>query len=131
MRKRQVVIVGKHQLWCESLEFLLSKIIDVELAGVWEYDETFMERLKQLAPEILVIADDDLLRENGACLTAEFFQALPDLVILHATPSSNELQIFTSRTIPASQPELIAAILNRQAHSQSTGSHKDPQEDVD
>ncbi|MCC7130440.1 MAG: hypothetical protein B6D39_01295 [Anaerolineae bacterium UTCFX2] len=121
MKKRSVVLVSKQHIWGESLEFLLTKTDAFELVGWWEYDENLLERLKDCPPEILVIADDELLQGPAVCLTAEILAELSDLIILHAGPSSSELRIFTSQTLPAHQSDLIAALLDLRMHALSAG----------
>ncbi len=112
MDKRQVVLVCERHLWGESLEYLLANASDVELIGCWDFDEPVVSRLKAQTPDILVVASDEFPSEHTTCLTAEVMDALPELTILHATPSQNVLRIYTSHTLPARQSELMNVIRN-------------------
>lgn len=114
MKKRQIVLVGEHHLWGESLEYLLTNISDVELMGWWEFDENLLQRLKDQSPDILLIADDEPLSGDFTCITAEIIETLPDLTVLQVKPSKNELRLFTSQTLPARQSELLNIIRNLQ-----------------
>jgi len=131
MKKRSVVLVSRQHIWGESLEFLLSKTSAFRLIGWWDYDENLLNRLKEYSPDILVIADDELLQGPEACLTTEILAELSDLIILHAGPSSSELRIFTSQTLPAHQSDLIAAILDLKMPALSAGHVKVSKEEKD
>jgi hypothetical protein len=121
MYKRQVVLVCERHLWGESLEHILAHASDVELIGCWDFDEPVVSRLKMHTPDILVIASDELPSEHTTCLTAEVMEALPELTILHATPSRNVLRIYTSHTLPARQSELMNVIRNLAIQSSALG----------
>ena len=110
MRKRRVVLVCEKKLWGESIEYLLAHARSVELAAWWSFADPIVERLVEVKPDILVIADDELGGGRCACLTAEVMEALPELVVLQATPHQKELRVLTSKVYPASQRELLKVI---------------------
>jgi hypothetical protein len=112
MDKRQVVLVCERHLWGESLEHILANASDVDFIGCWEFTEPVLSRLKAQPPDILVIASDEASSQNTVSLTAEVLDALPELTVLHATPSQNVLHIYISHTLPARQSELINIIRN-------------------
>jgi len=116
MQKRRVVLLCSQHLWGESLEHILGNTSDVELLGRWEFEDPLLPRLTTLyqeqAPDLLVIAEENLTHDRISCLTAEIMEAIPDLTIIYVTPDQNVFRVYTSQSLPARRAELIEAIRN-------------------
>jgi hypothetical protein len=70
MSKPRVLLISSQQLFSESIEMVLRAEKEVDLIGPWNLgDRDICERLAEISPSVIVIADENLQSEIAAELT--------------------------------------------------------------
>jgi len=124
MRKHHVALFYSQSLLGESLQNLLSKLLDVNILGPWIIDELALQQLSTQLPDIVVIADEsigenDPQSHGAARLTAQILENYVGLPVVQVLLELNQVRIYNSQTIPARGADLIEAIRNLGIHTES------------
>lgn len=88
----------------------MSTIEDVEVIAAWTFAEEVLPRLREQAPDLLLIAEERPFGEQVASLTSQIMEACPELPVIRVALDQTFLRIFTAHTLPARSAELIELI---------------------
>ncbi len=110
MRKKRILLFSAKGLLGEGVEQMLNQLDDLELAGHWRVDDTFMEKLRQAAPDLVILADEGKTSESLSRLTAQILDEYPNLPILRVTLDNNQVQIYSSHLAAASRHDFLDLI---------------------
>ena len=112
--KRRVLLFCVESLFGESLIHILSEVEDVQLLGPYPMGAQATVALPDVAPDIAVIVSEDSETPDIASLTSLLLGHYPGLAIVRIGLQDNVMQVYSSRTLPASLADLLEVI-----HSQS------------
>ena len=106
------------------MEMILRAEPDVELVGPWDLDKPgICQRLIDVQPSVVVIADENLHSEAAAELTKIIMEQYPDLSVIRTGLSENVFRLFSTHTLPARGSHLLetirTCILRSQASARS------------
>jgi hypothetical protein len=102
---RRVILVG-NSLFAETLQHLFGESAEVEVVDYVASVEQALSSIAAHSPDALIIADN-----SDAYLSAELFLPMHcGLSILYASLDGDQVKVFSSRRIKASQSELLSAI---------------------
>lgn len=110
MKKRRVLLFSAQKLLGESLEKTLSQVEDLEIVGHWLMDEHVLERLACDKIDLIIFTDEGSSRDQLSHLTAHILDEHPDLPVFWVTLERNQMQMFSSRIVPARSENLIDLI---------------------
>jgi DNA-binding NarL/FixJ family response regulator len=109
-KKRRVLLVGTQPLLCEGLETILGQLADVELIGALTPEAGWLDRLPDLTPDVVIIAEDGGDVHRTAALTTLILERFPDVPVLRIGLEKDAVRLYTTRTLPARSADLIEAI---------------------
>lgn len=93
------------------MEVILRTDTDVELIGPWDLnDPEFCDRLQDVQPSVVVIADESLQSETATRLTTAILERYPELFVIRTGLSENVVRIFSIHTVPARGADLLETI---------------------
>ena len=106
MELREVFVVGD-SLFAEALVQSLGDSQNVTVIGTALTSEGALPMLKEQSPDAVIVA------ETNEAVVAAFTPMLianPNLTIIHADLSTNQMQVITNHSIDARMSDLLAAI---------------------
>lgn len=113
MSKPRMLLICSQNLFGESLEMILRAEKDVELIGSWNLgDADICERLLEVKPSIVVIADENLQSEAAAELTKSIIERYSELFVIRTGLSENVFRVVSTHTLPARGDNLLETIRN-------------------
>jgi DNA-binding NarL/FixJ family response regulator len=123
MSKLRVLLVSSQHLFGESMEMILRAEKDIELVGPWNLGEQdICQRLLEVKPSAVVIADEDSQSEMAAELTKSIIEQNSELSVILTGLSENVFRIVSTHTLPARGDSLLETIRNSVIRTQeSTG----------
>jgi DNA-binding NarL/FixJ family response regulator len=123
MSKLRVLLVSSQHLFGESMEMILRAEKDIELVGPWNLGEQdICQRLLEVKPSVVVIADEDSQSEMAAELTKSIIEQNSELSVILTGLSENVFRIVSTHTLPARGDSLLETIRNSVIRTQeSTG----------
>jgi DNA-binding NarL/FixJ family response regulator len=108
MSKPCVLLISSHHLFGESMETILRAETDLELVGPWNLnDQKICQRLPEVSPSVVVIADENLQSEAAAELTKYIIEHYPELSVIRTGLSDNVFRVFSTHTLPARSTDLL------------------------
>lgn len=111
MSKPRILLLSSQHLFGESMEMILRAQQDMELIGPWNLDEPeICQRLLDVQPSVVVIADENLHSETAAELTKTIMEHYPELSVIRTGLSENVFRIFSTHTLPARGIHLLETI---------------------
>ena len=93
MKKVRVLIVDDHEVFCESLAFLLSIRGEAEIVGTVTNGEDAIRKVESLRPDV-VLMDIEMRGLDGIGATRKLKAKLPDVKVIMLTMHSEEQYIF-------------------------------------
>ncbi len=112
MQKQRVLLICSQRLFGESMETILRAAEDVELIGPWELGEDVCQRITEVRPNVVVIADEESQEEAVAHLIASIIEQFPELSVIRAGLNENVFRLFSTHTLPARGADLLETIRN-------------------
>ena len=111
MSKPRVLLISSQQLFSESIEMVLRAEKEVDLIGPWNLsDRDICERLAEISPSVIVIADENLQSEIAAELTKSIIEQHPEVSVIRTALNQNVFRIFFTHTLPARGENLLETI---------------------
>ena len=111
MANPRVLLISSQHLFGESMETILRAEKEVELIGPWNLgDQDICERLIEVSPSVIVIADEDLQSEVAAELTKTIIEQRPEISVIRTALNENVFRIFSTHTLPARGEDLLESI---------------------
>jgi DNA-binding NarL/FixJ family response regulator len=107
METRRVFIVG-HSLFAEALARTLTSDA-VEVSGSAPTPEAAIPLIKAQRPDAVIVANASA-DETPPATFGQFLAAYPDLPIIYADLSTDDVQVITSQRLSARSSDLLAAI---------------------
>mgnify|MGYP001580345536 CR=1 FL=1 len=107
MEARRVLVVGD-SLFAEALTQTLAKTA-VEIVGSAPTPEAALALLKTKCPDAVIIANASA-DPTMPTVFGQFLAAYPDLPIICANLSANDIQVITSQRVGTRGSDLLAAI---------------------
>jgi DNA-binding NarL/FixJ family response regulator len=108
MTKPRILLISSQHLFGESMETLLRADSDMELVGPWNLnDQEICQRLTEVDPSVVVIADEDLQSAAATELTKSILEQYPELSVIRTGLSENIFRIFSTHTLPARGTDLL------------------------
>jgi len=106
--KRRVLLVCAQPLLGEGLESILGGLADVELIGPLYLEARWPARLPRDAPDVVLIAGDEL----GQTYAAQILDHYPEVPVIRVGLEQDEVRIYTTHTLPARSADLMETIRN-------------------
>lgn len=120
MPKPRVLLLCSQYLFGESMEAILRAEEEVELIGPWNLsDRDIFERLVEVRPSVVVIADERLQSENAAELITTIIEKHPDISMIRAALDEKVFRIVSTHTLPARGDHLLETIHSCIARTQT------------
>ncbi len=116
MDKRTVILVCAPHLFGESLENLLRSSQDIRLIGPWELSADICDRLTDVHPDVVVIAEDGSEIEQIVSLTDQIMHRYPDLPVIRVGVNQNVMYIINTQALPARGSDLLKTIRELRWH---------------
>ena len=111
MSNPRVLLISSQHLFGESMETILRAEKEVELIGPWTLgDQDICERLIEVSPSVIVIADENLQSEVAAGLTKTIIEQHPEISVIRTALNENVFRIFSTHTLPARGEDLLESI---------------------
>ncbi len=110
MNNRRVLLVSSQTLFGESLELLLRTADDLEVVGPVALDDNTCAVVQQVAPDVVVLADEHPQNDDLIALTTTLMERFPNLRVIKTGLEQPTLRVFAAQTWPASSFDLISAI---------------------
>lgn len=111
MSNPRVLLISSQHLFGESMETILRAEKEVELIGPWTLgDQDICERLIEVSPSVIVIADENLQSEVAADLTKTIIEQYPEISVIRTALNENIFRIFSTHTLPARGDDLLESI---------------------
>ncbi len=108
--KIRVFIFSRQPLLRNGLEYSLSSMEDIEIAGAIEFSDDVLSTLDNNPPDVAVVDIDDP-NGNGLTITRRLKQSLPNIGIIALTSNDDDVQLFEALKAQA------AACLNKEVTS--------------
>ncbi len=122
--KPRILLISSQHLFGESMEMILRAEKDIELVGPWNLgDQDICQRLLEVQPSVVIIADENSQSETAADLTRSIIEQYSDLSVIRAGLSEKVLRIFSTHTLPARGADLLETIHDCIARTQDSNSH--------
>ena len=119
MSKHRVLLISSQHLFGESMEMILRADKDIELVGPWNLGEQdICQRLLEVNPSVIVIADENLQSEVAAELTKTIIESHPEISVIRTALNENIFRIVSTHTLPARGEDLLETIRTCIARSQ-------------
>lgn len=113
MSKSRVLLISSQRLFGESMEMILRAEKDIELVGPWNLgDQDICQRVLDVKPSVVVIADEDSQSEIAAELTMSIIEQNSELSVIRTGLSENVFRIVSTHTLPARGDNLLETIRN-------------------
>lgn len=93
MKKVRVLIVDDHEVFCESLAFLLSIRGEAEIVGTATSGEEAVKKAERLKPDV-VLMDIEMKGLDGIGATRALREKAPDVKVIILTMHSDEQYVF-------------------------------------
>jgi DNA-binding NarL/FixJ family response regulator len=123
--KPRVLLISSQHLFGESIEMVLRAEKEVELIGPWNLsDRDICERLVEVHPAVVVIADENLQNETAAELTKAITEKYPEVSVIRTALNENVFRIFSTHTLPARGENLLETIRRCISPAQKTDEAK-------
>ena len=110
MEKRRVLLICSQHLFGESLERVLRAAEDVELIGPWSMQEAACDRIAEIHPHVVIVADENPLSDAVTHLTTAIIEEYPELSVVRAGLTENVFRIFSTHLLPARGIDLLETI---------------------
>ncbi len=111
MSKHRVLLISSQHLFGESMEMILRADKDIELVGPWNLGEQdICQRLLEVNPSVIVIADENLQSEVAAELTKTIIESHPEISVIRTALNENIFRIVSTHTLPARGEDLLETI---------------------
>ena len=110
MTSHRVLLICASRLLGEGLAYLLRDAEDVKLIGPWVWDDFSLASVSDVAPNVVIIAEDDDVYERTTTLIIHLLQAHPELFVFHIALCRATVRVYSIRTLPARSDDLIEAI---------------------
>lgn len=111
MSKHRVLLISSQHLFGESMESILRADKDIELVGPWNLGEQdICQRLLEVNPSVIVIADENLQSEVAAELTKTIIESHPEISVIRTALNENIFRIVSTHTLPARGEDLLETI---------------------
>lgn len=123
MRRRRVLLFCNRSLLAESIEHILGNLEDVELIGLWDLDPNQASRIREVAPDIVLVAEDETNKETAALITSQLLEQNSDLPVARIGIRDNTLRLFTSHSLPAQAAKLIELVRSLPSHESEETEH--------
>ena len=122
--KPRILLISSQHLFGESMEMILRAEKDIELVGPWNLgDQDICQRLLEVQPSVVIIADENSQSETAADLTRSIIEQYSDISVIRAGLSEKVLRIFSTHTLPARGADLLETIHDCIARTQDSNSH--------
>ena len=119
MSNPRVLLISSQHLFGESMEMILRADKDIELVGPWNLGEQdICQRLLEVNPSVIVIADENLQSEVAAELTKTIIESHPEISVIRTALNENIFRIVSTHTLPARGEDLLETIRTCIARSQ-------------
>ncbi len=119
MSNPRILLISSQHLFGESMEMILRTEQDMELIGPWRLDEPgICQRLLDVQPAVIVIADESLHSEAAAELTKTIIEQYPELTVIRTGLNENIFRIFSTHTLPARSADLLETVRSCATRSQ-------------
>ena len=112
MPKRRVLLVCSQHLFGESMETVLRAAEDVELIGPWDLGEDICQRIADVHPNAVIVADQDPQNNESTLLTSSIIEQYPELSVIRAGLTENVVRVFSTHLVPARGTDLLETIRN-------------------
>jgi two-component system, NarL family, response regulator DegU len=89
MAKIRILIVDDHEIFCESLAFLLSIRGEAEIVGTANSGEEALKKVERLCPDVILM-DIEMKGLDGIETTRKLKERFPDLPVVMLTMHSDE-----------------------------------------
>ncbi len=109
--KIRVFIFSRQPLLRNGLEYSLTAMDDIEIAGAIEFSDDVLSNLDNNPPDVAVVDIDDP-NGNGLTITRRLKQSLPNIGIIALTSNDDDVQLFEALKAQA------AACLNKEVTSE-------------
>lgn len=111
MSKPLVLLISSRHLFGESMEMILRAEKDIELIGPWNLgDQDICQKMLEVKPSVVVIADENLQSEDAAELTRSIIEQYSEISVIRAGLSEKVFHIFFKQTLPARGSSLLETI---------------------
>jgi DNA-binding NarL/FixJ family response regulator len=111
MSKHRVLLISSQHLFGESMESILRADKDIELVGPWNLGEQdICQRLLEVNPSVIVIADENLQSEVAAELTKTIIESHPEISVSRTALNEKIFRIVSTHTLPARGEDLLETI---------------------
>ncbi len=104
---RRILILSDQRLFAEGLRDLLKPRIELEIVGIKAFSQAALAHLKELAPDIVLLADSGDLPP----LIATLLDARPGVPVVRLTLRDNEIRIYNVRCLTPQRGEDLAELL--------------------
>lgn len=112
MPKHRVLLVCSQHLFGESLETILRAAEDVELIGPWDLGEDVCQRIAEVHPSAVIVANENPQNDEIAYLTSTIIEQYPELSVIRAGLTENVVRVFSTHLLPARGTDLLETIRN-------------------
>ena len=110
MGKQRVLLLCNQTLLGESLQAILSGEDGVELIGPWLPNNEVPNRLSEVSPDVVLVAEDEDTGQTTGILTAQILGQHPDLPLVRVGLRENIVRLYVASTMPARSSDLLEAI---------------------
>lgn len=111
MSKSRILLISSQQLFGESMEMILRAEKNVEVIGPWDlHDPDICNRLDEVQPAAVIIADENLQSETAAELTKSIIEEHPEISVIRTALNENVFRIVSTYTLPARGDSLLETI---------------------
>ncbi|GER80554.1 MAG: hypothetical protein JETCAE02_00180 [Anaerolineaceae bacterium] len=124
MPTHRVLLICSQHLFGESIEKILRSEAEVELIGPWELEETVYERIAEVHPDAIVLADQNPKSDELARLTSAIIEKYPELSVIRAGLTENVVRVHSTHILPARGADLLETIRNLPAASAGASSNE-------
>lgn len=107
MKEPRVVLLCEPSLLSEGLLLLLRQTPRITLLGPWPLDAPILERLAEVRPDIVLLAEVEGNGRAEVALTGHIIEQFARVCLVRMGLSDNTLRVFSSRTLPATSAALI------------------------
>lgn len=126
MEKRRVLLICQTDLLGESLEYILSRMEDVQVIGPWQPGDQVVALCSEFSPDLVIISENELNDESSSRLTTQLLETIPNLAVIRIRQERNFILAFTSTTIPARVADLVDAIRHLPTHGANVKPNRTP-----
>lgn len=110
MLKRRVLFLRAPSLLAEGLEELLRRVKEIELIGPWDLTPPQLTHLSEVAPDVVLIADEEAGATEAGFFVSRILEEYPDLPVVQIGMRQNTIRLYTSQALPARTIDLLDLI---------------------